>query len=308
MVEINALRSNYHMFKQQELPLNITDTDSKSLIHKVIVPPIKIQGIKTRLVPFISDNIKFNKDGTWYEPFMGSGVVGFNLAPKNAVFGDINPYIINFYNQLKNNEITPEIVRNFLSVEGAKLAKTPANKDSYYYVVRDRFNKTHSSLDFLFLQRSNFNGMIRFSKNGYNVPFGRKPNRFRKALITKIVNQVDTVQRKIQSNNWSFICDDWRNIVKDVKGSDFVYLDPPYVGRSTDYFTSWEDKDAMELANYFNEHTEIHFALSMWYQNKYRKNDHIAKWRGNMVTNEHFYFIGGHEKNRNSMIEALVIG
>ena len=273
----------------------------------VNVPPIKIQGIKTKLVPFIKDNISFDKNGTWFEPFMGSGVVGFNLAPKNAVFGDINPYIIDFYNKLKSQEITPKIVREYLEEEGSKLADTPADKNSYYYIVRDRFNKTHNPLDFLFLQRSNFNGMIRFSKNGYNVPFGRKPNRFRPSLITKITNQVATTQEKILQNNWTFQCTNWQELLKSASDKDFIYLDPPYIGRNTDYFTSWEENDANELANFFINHQNLHYALSMWYKNKYRKNDHLTQWKGKMVTNEHFYFVGGHEENRNSIIEALIL-
>ena len=288
------------MFEQQEL----FKTENPK---KVIVPPIKIQGIKTKLVPFISNNINVKPNATWYEPFMGSGVVGFNLAPKNAVFGDVNPYIIDFYNQLKDKKITPSIVREYLEIEGEKLAKTPADKNSYYYEVRNRFNREHNPLDFLFLQRSNFNGMIRFSKNGYNVPFGRKPNRFRPALITKIVNQVENVQSLILNNNWNFVCSDWESLVSKATADDFIYLDPPYIGRNTDYFTSWEDEDAQKLADYFNARLTLNYALSMWYENKYRKNDYISAWNGHIVTNEHYYFVGGHEKNRNSIIEALIV-
>lgn len=39
------------------------------------VPPIKIQGIKTKLVPFIAASIYWDDNGTYFEPFMGSGVV-----------------------------------------------------------------------------------------------------------------------------------------------------------------------------------------------------------------------------------------
>lgn len=38
------------------------------------VPPIKIQGIKTKLVPFIAKSIKWNGKGIYFEPFMGSDV------------------------------------------------------------------------------------------------------------------------------------------------------------------------------------------------------------------------------------------
>lgn len=289
----------------KQIVLNPFNNDNR---EKIVVPPVKIQGIKTKLIPFIKNNIDFNNSATWYEPFMGSGVVGFNLAPKNAEFSDINPYIIDFYNSLKNKKITPNIVRSYLEEEGEKLSQTPADKNSYYYDVRRRFNKQHDPLDFLFLQRSNFNGMMRFSKNGYNVPFGRKPNRFKPALITKIVNQVEKTQDLILYNNWNFKSISWKEAISNVKSNSFIYLDPPYIGRNTDYYSSWEYSDALELVNFFNDHRDLHFALSMWYKNKYRENNYIKLWRGKVYTNEHFYFVGGKEKNRNPMIEALVVG
>ena len=41
------------------------------MIEKVFVPPIKIQGIKTKIVNLISDNVYITPDTIWYEPFMG---------------------------------------------------------------------------------------------------------------------------------------------------------------------------------------------------------------------------------------------
>lgn len=276
---------------------------------RIVVPPLKIQGIKTKLVPFIKNNISWNsKNGVWYEPFMGSGVVAFNMMPRKAVLGDINPYIIQFYIDLQSRKITPSIIRDYLEEEGPKLAATPADKNSYYYKVRERFNISHSSLDFLFLQRSNFNGMMRFSKKGYNVSFGKNPNRFSSALITKIVNQSRKVSDIITNFDWKFVCQSWEKTVKHVQTQDFVYLDPPYIGRNTDYFTHWDKKDANELCYWFNQRKNIHFALSMWYENKYRKNEYVNKWRGNIVTTEHFYFVGGKKENRNAMIESLILG
>ena len=51
----------------------------------VYVPPIKIQGIKTKLVPLIKQSVAMNKNSVWIEPFMGSGVVGFNVEPHYAI-------------------------------------------------------------------------------------------------------------------------------------------------------------------------------------------------------------------------------
>ena len=149
--------------------------------NKVFVPPLKIQGIKTKLVPTIKEFVVLDEDTLWVEPFMGSGVVGFNIAPYNAIFADTNPHIINFYKQIQDGNLTPNIVRSFLENEGKKLRN---GDNDYYLCVRERFNKEHSPLDFLFLNRSCFNGMMRFNKNNdFNVPYGHKPERFSKAYI-----------------------------------------------------------------------------------------------------------------------------
>ena len=272
------------------------------------VPPIKIQGIKTKLVPFIAKSIKWDGKGTYFEPFMGSGVVGFNLEPEHAIFSDTNPYIIQFYKDIQSKKITSEAVKKYLENETIKLSCTLADKTSYYYEVRDRFNKEHNSLDFLFLQRSNFNGMMRFnSKGNYNVPFGRKPNRFNKSLITKIVNQVAWIEKIIEGKDWKFICVSFTEIFKRIKENDFVYLDPPYIGRYDNYYDSWNEEYARLLAE-LAQNGKAGYAFSMWFQNQYRKNKHLKIWtKGKLLTTEHFYHLGAKDKNRNKMIEALII-
>ena len=114
------------------------------------IPPIKCQGIKTKLIDWIRIHIP-KITGTWYEPFMGSGVVGFNILPEKAVFGDTNPHLIKFYNDIKNGLLTPESIKTFLQQEAIKLNE---GKDDYYKEVRTRFNKHPNSYDFLFLNLS----------------------------------------------------------------------------------------------------------------------------------------------------------
>ena len=273
---------------------------------KVRVPPIKTQGIKTKLVPFILTTIGFRKYGKWVEPFVGSGVVLFNSTPKHALVGEKNPHIINFYKAIQTGSISARTVRNFLTTEGEKLAKHGAD---YYYEVRDRFNESFEPLDFLFLNRAGFNGLIRFNSKGrYNVPFCHKPNRFSKAYVTKITNQVAWVESMLRDcREWVIREADWQDTVQHVKKNDFLYLDPPYSGRHTNYYDIWTHSDLKDLAE-FLAGVECKFGLSLWYENRYRKNDDIELLFGEFTVkkHEHFYHVGSTENLRNSVTEALI--
>src|SRR5690606_4894958 len=121
----------------------------------------------------------------------------------------------------------------------------------------------------LFLSRSCFNGVMRFNKKGaFNVPFCKKPDRFAKAYVTKIVNQIDRVAEAMEGRDWTFTCADFRETIRQASADDFLYLDPPYVGRHAGYITAWTDSDANDLADLTSD-TPAGFALSMWRENRY---------------------------------------
>jgi DNA adenine methylase len=277
-------------------------------VQHVGVPPIKCQGIKTKLVPFIFSSIAWEAaDGArWIEPFLGSGVVALNLAPERALLADTNHHIINFYKAIQSGELDGGKVREFLMREGKQLARGGAD---HYYAVRERFNAKGSPLDFLFLNRSCFNGVMRFNRHGkFNVPFGHKPQRFAPAYITKIVNQLGWAAKKMQNKNWRFEVARWDDVLADARPDDFVYLDPPYIGRHADYFNTWNEAEAARLA----ESAKVlpcGFALSMWLENRHRKNSHIEEhWSGlELRVCSHFYHVGSSEELRNEMDEALII-
>lgn len=276
------------------------------MIEKVYVPPIKIQGIKTKLVELISEVVYLEEKAVWYEPFMGSGVVGLNLAPRHAVFADTNPYIIELYNAIKSGRINSYIVREHLEGEGRLLAE---KDEEYYYYVRDRFNEEHNPLDFLFLNRSCFNGMIRFNRNyKFNVPYGHKPERFAKAYVTKIVNQVRHLESIFPEKDWQFKCQSFEDTIREAAPTDFIYCDPPYIGRHVDYYDSWDEEHEILLRDTLFS-SGAKFVLSTWDENKYRKNEYIETvWKGcYKVNQEHFYHVGAKEENRNSMMEALLM-
>jgi DNA adenine methylase len=201
--------------------------------------------------------------------------------------------------------LSPSSARDFLEREGRTLSQVG---EPYYYEVRDRFNSHPTSHDFLFLNRCDFNGVIRFNSKGqFNVPFGKKPNRFSPSYITKIVNQVAYANSLIRNNEWIFREADWRETLGQAQKEDFVYADPPYIGRHTDYYNKWTENDALELFDSLKS-LQCGFALSTWSRNRYRANPYLPSDDSVEIrTFNHFYHVGPTESLRNPMVEALVI-
>ena len=247
-----------------------------------------------------------NPEGLWIEPFLGSGSVVLNVMPKRAFLADTNPHLVRFYQAVKDGEVDGAKTRKFLEHEGKLLSQ---KGEEHYYYIRERFNSTGNPLDFLFLNRSCFNGVIRFNKQGkFNVPFGHKPQRFAPAYVTKIVNQVTRFHTASRLFDWQFICQDYRKTISMAEGGDFIYCDPPYVGRHVDYYHDWSASSEQSLHSEL-KNTCARFLLSTWHSNQHRKNPFLQMlWSEFTVsTQEHFYHVGAREANRKPMLEALIM-
>jgi DNA adenine methylase len=275
----------------------------------IIVPPIKSQGIKTKLVPWIMD-LAPKVSGKWIEPFLGTGVVAFNSGYKKAILNDTNPHIINFYKGIQDKVITAPLMKQYLEKEGAILSAADNNGYEHYLRVRTRFNSGEfSPYDFIFLSRAGFNGMMRFgSKGNWNIPFCKKPDRFAQAYVTKITNQVANVSQIIQQEpDWIFYNKSFQDIIPLATENDIIYCDPPYYGRHVDYYNGWTEKDEALLFDLLMS-TKAKFILSTWHHNDWRENEMIKKFwdKFNIVTKDHFYHNGGSIENRRTIVEALV--
>ncbi len=190
---------------------------------KIITPPIKSQGIKTKLVPWIKELVP-TETGTWIEPFLGTGVVAFNMRYKKAILNDTNPHIIKFYQDIQSSIITKHTIKKYLEVEGENLRNADDNGYDHFRFIKKRFNETFDPYDFLFLSRAGFNGMMRFNKKGHwNIPFCKKPDRFAQAYITKITNQVSMVSNIIKPEPaWTFHNTSFADIIPLATENDFI--------------------------------------------------------------------------------------
>ena len=272
-----------------------------------LVPPLKCQGIKTKLVGQIrtlADSQNFER---WVEPFCGSCVVPFNVQPEKALLCDSNIHIIRLYQDIQQEQLTPGTAKAFLVEQGERLS---VGGEDYYYTVRERFNARPSSLDFLFLNRSCFNGVMRFNRQGkFNVPYCHKKDRFAQAYVTKIINQIRRIAEVISVHDWTFEVADFRLTLNKTQAGDLVYADPPYAGRHVDYFNSWSEHDESELAELLKRQP-CPFILSTWHSNEFRTNALIEQnWSApefHVLLREHFYHVGSSEDLRHPMVEAMI--
>lgn len=228
----------------------------------------KIQGGKYKLLPKIIETLnktQFNGESTWVEPFFGTGVVGFNLAPENAFFYDINPNIINLYSGIKQRKITLRSFTKLLN-EHKKLFENEGS--AHYYRLRDSFNASPDPLTFLILNRVGYNGLVRFSKRNktYNVPYGKNDLKLSSTLIDELMELFASIAYKIKHNNWHFKVASFQDsISKHINDDNSVlFCDPPYMGRDTQYFTSWGIEDEMMLHKLLSSHIGS-FILTTWF-------------------------------------------
>jgi len=116
------------------------------------------------------------------------------------------------------------------------------------------------------------------------------------------------VYKLCQMREWKFVCQDFQKTLSQAEETDFVYCDPPYIGRHTDYFNSWSPELESGLFRLLSS-CPGRFILSTWHSNQYRQNPYIDQFWANfhIATKDHFYYVGAKETNRNPMLEALVM-
>ncbi|MDP3696471.1 MAG: Dam family site-specific DNA-(adenine-N6)-methyltransferase [Candidatus Taylorbacteria bacterium] len=217
---------------------------------KRLPPLIKWSGSKQSQARFIASCAP-NNFNTYYEPFLGGGAVVGILQPHKAICSDINGPLIALWKLIKEK---PKLVVKNYRENWNKLQKEGYK---FFYKARDRFNRSESPHDLLFLSRTCVNGLIRYNQQGKfnnSLHYTRKgihPDRF--ANIATDWNQ--------RIRNCVFLATDYRKATKNARRGDFVYLDPPYFNTRGRYFGTINFE---EFLNYLSDlnNKGVKFVLS----------------------------------------------
>ena len=276
----------------------------------MIIPPIKIQGKKTKIVPKImeiADEIlnEHPEIDTWVEPFLGSGVVAFNCPGriKKVIVNDINPHIIKFYKGVADGIITPDKIREVFNTHNQNLLKDGYD---YYNQIKDRFNQSFDTMDFLFLTRTGFNGVMRFNNSGkWNVPFCKLNNRLSKNVIDDLASSVDELSRLFKSKEFIFYNKSFEEVIESAPENSIFYCDPPYYGLQVQYFKGWGKEDEIRLNEMLKDKM---FIYSTWLEDGIRENMMINEYWGEyeIEGKKHKYNVAEKAEKRNQVTEGLI--
>lgn len=188
-------------------------------------PIIKWSGSKRSQIDSILSYFPKEQINTYYEPFVGGGSVLYGVLKnglcERVVASDLCYPLIDLWNTII---FSPDSILFSYTQLWNKLQK---EGQQVYYEVRDRFNKTKISEDFFFLNRTCFNGLMRFTKDGkFNTSFHLN----RKGIDPKRIDAIlhDWVGILQSCDKIEFKCCDYSESLNKATDKDFVYLDPPY--------------------------------------------------------------------------------
>jgi len=208
-------------------------------------PFLKWAGGKTQLLAPIGAALPDPVEGTYHEPFLGSGAVFFHLRATGrlrgrAVLSDANEALVGTFLAVRDR--VDEVV-------AALAVHRAAHSEEHYYGVRAATPRSPAAgaARFIYLNKTCYNGLWRVNRSGaFNVPMGRyrnppildEPNlRAASAALADVDLHVETFPKALAR----------------VRRGGVVYLDPPYEPLTkTANFTSYtrerfgrEDQEAL---------------------------------------------------------------
>lgn len=234
-------------------------------------PFLKWAGGKGQLIEqfqrFYPDQLRFNAIKAYYEPFLGSGAVFFDIVQHytihKAYLYDINEDLVIAYKVIQKDpsmllEILYEFQKNY----------TDLHKDGqqiYYYKQRSDFNNNRFRINLntpsdewvsrtaqlIFLNKTCFNGLYRVNRQGeFNVPIGDYNNPVicdeQNIIAVHQVLQIAEIKKA-----------DFSSILDDLEENSFVYFDPPYrpISKTSSFKAynthEFNDKEQLRLSQLF---------------------------------------------------------
>ena len=278
---------------EERLFLCICEQEQKPRIQS----PLNYTGGKFKLLPQIQPYFPAKID-TFVDLFCGGCNVGVNINAGQVILNDNSPILLYLYNTFKNlgADAVFEMIDDIIKKYG--LSDSTANGYAFYgcdssvglgnfnrepYLrLREAFNKKNEdyyyyAMLFVLIVYA-FNNQIRFNSKGeFNLPVGKRD--FNDKMKSKLRSFIE----RLQSGNYSFLCQDFREFdTKALTQDSFVYCDPPYLITCATYNEQggWGEQDEKDLLEFLDALSGrgIKFALSNVLSSKGKQNEILSEW------------------------------
>ncbi len=193
------------------------DSGSTQFVRKAPQQLLKWIGNKQRFSEQISTifPLQYNK---YIEPFVGSGAVLGAMAPRRGIAGDALKPLIDMWILVQKD---PEAVHGHYE---STWHEFESDRNATYKRILDSYNAAPNPLDLVFISRSCYGGVVRFTKQGkMSTPIGAHrpipPGSFRA--------RVELWRERIVGT--TFLHSSFEHTMDLAAAGDLVYCDPPYV-------------------------------------------------------------------------------
>ncbi len=245
-------------------------------------PFLKWAGGKSQLLAVFRElyppELAAGKIKYYYEPFLGSGAVFFDIIQqyrlRHAYLYDINEDLVLAYTVVQQQ--VHALIERLYAYQSAYLKLNGEKRSAFFYAERTVFNQQRPTIDYarfsdkwiaraaqlIFLNRTCFNGLYRVNAKGdFNTPAGDYANPTvcdeNNLLAVSSVLAAATIKKA-----------NYTQVKKDIKKNSFVYFDPPYrplnktsafVAYSTHAFMDKEQTALRDLFAYL--HQQKHWVM-----------------------------------------------
>ncbi len=149
---------------------------------------------------------------------MGTGAVLGTLAPNDGLAGDALAPLIGIWKLVQKD---PEALIDHYAKTRKDFMVDP---DGTYERVKVSFNREANPLDLLFISRSCYGGVVRFTVQGtISTPRGPHTPIPAKSFAERVYEWRERVK------NTRFVTADYKQTMSEADEDDVVYCDPPYI-------------------------------------------------------------------------------
>lgn len=233
-----SLKGNYETRKE----IGTTANDLFRPYHVGAKPFLKWAGGKGQMLrkfqKFYPLQLKEGGIKKYFEPFLGSGAVFFEIAQQykieSALLFDINEELTLTYRVIQKD--VAKLLEFLHRYQKSYLKLNKRQQQEFYYEQRNNYNLQRFNIDFgkyseqwysraaqlIFLNRTCFNGLYRVNANGaFNSPAGDyiNPTICDEQNLWAVHHVLQIAEIRTA---------DFKEIIHNMANNSFVYLDPPY--------------------------------------------------------------------------------